>query len=66
MLSLDIGNPNDVPRVLESAADRYRDAAAELAGAWQDRTAGAVWSDYAAILDRAAAACRRALMNRLG
>lgn len=65
-MNLDVGNPEDVPRVLESAADRYRDAAAELAGAWQDRTAGAVWSDMAAILDRAAESCRKSIRNRLG
>jgi hypothetical protein len=65
-MNLDVGNPEDVPRVLESAADHYRDAAAELAGAWQDRTAGAVWSDMAAILNRAAESCRKSIRNRLG
>jgi hypothetical protein len=59
--NLDVASPEEVPAILEAVADRYRDSAAELAGAWQDRSAGRVWADLATILDRAAASCRKAI-----
>ena len=64
--NLDCAAPDDVPAVLESIAEHYRESAAELAASWQDNTAGKVWQDFAAILDRAATACRKSLANRLG
>ena len=64
--NLDCATPDDVPAVLESVANHYRESAAELAATWQDNAAGEVWSDFARILDRAAVACRKSIRNRLG
>jgi hypothetical protein len=60
-ISLDVAAPEDVPVILERAADRYRESASELTGAWQDRSAGAVWVRFATILERAAEQCRKQL-----
>jgi hypothetical protein len=62
--SLDIAAPDDLPAVLESAAELYRESIGELASAWQDDSAGKVWGDLANILDRAAASARRAIAKR--
>ena len=56
----------DVPIVLREVANHYRQSASELASAWQDRMAGAVWSDLARILERAADSTDKAIRNRLG
>jgi hypothetical protein len=64
--NLDVATPDDVPVVLETVANHYRESASELASAWQDRTAGKVWEDIARILDRAAESCRKSIRNRLG
>jgi hypothetical protein len=65
MYDLDCATPDDVPAMLDAVANHYRASAAELAAAWQDRNAGKVWQDFAAILDRAAVACRKSIANRL-
>jgi len=65
LYSLDVATPEDVAIVLESVAFHYGESAAGLAASWQDNTAGKVWQDFAAILDRAAVACRKSLANRL-
>lgn len=64
--NMDVPTPEDVPLVLETVADHYRESADELSGAWQDRNAGKVWADFATILDRAAESCRKAISKRLG
>jgi hypothetical protein len=64
--NLDVAAPEDVPIVLETVANFYRESASELAGAWQDQGAGKVWEDFAKILDRAAESCRKAIAKRLG
>ena len=61
LYSLDVAAPDDVPTVLESVASHYRESASELAGAWQDRSAGAIWARFATILERAAEQCRKQL-----
>lgn len=66
MYNLDVDTPEQVPVVLETVANRYRESAAELVAAWQDRSAGKCWVDMARILDRAAESCRKAIANRLG
>jgi hypothetical protein len=66
LYSLDVAAPEDVAKVLASVADHYRESSADLAGAWQDASAGKLWADFAQILDRAAVACRKAVKNRLG
>lgn len=66
MYDLDVATPEEVPAILESIADHYRESAGELSGAWQDGNAGKVWGDFATILDRAAESCRKAISRRLG
>jgi hypothetical protein len=63
--NLDVSTPDDVPVILETVANHYRESAAELASAWTDPTAGKIWEDFARILDRAAESCRKAMRNRL-
>jgi len=53
-LDLDVAAPDQVAAVLRRAADAYHESAVELAGAWQDKNAGAAWSKIARILERAA------------
>jgi len=66
MYNLDVATPEEVLTILEAMADRYRNSAVELASVWQDDSVGKVWSDFAAILDRAAESCRKAISRRLG
>jgi hypothetical protein len=63
--NLDVATPEEVPCVLDAAADRYRESDTELMIAWQDGNAGKVWADIASILNRAAESCRRAIRRRL-
>jgi hypothetical protein len=65
MYDLDVATPEEVPAILETIANRYRESAAELSSTWQDRSAGKVWADFATILDRAADSCRKAISRRL-
>jgi hypothetical protein len=44
----------DAASILRRAAIQYREDAAEMAAAWQDDRAGAVWLKLADDLDRAA------------
>lgn len=63
-LDLDLTHATELAPLLRKAADAYRETHSELASAWQDKNAGAVWSALANILDHAAdkadAACERA------
>lgn len=63
--NLDVSTPDEVPAVLETAADHFRQSAADLAANWQDRDAGRCWEDFAKILDKAAIAARKVLRNRV-
>ena len=63
-IDLDVSTPEELPAVLERAADQYRETQTELQSAWQDNHAGKIWADYATILDRAANSCRKALEKR--
>ena len=65
MYNLDVAAPEEVPAILETVADHYRESASELSSAWQDGNAGKVWADFATILDRAAESCRKAISKRL-
>lgn len=56
--------PETVERILRDAADLYRESDFELAAARQDKRAGAIWSDFARILERAADSCERARNKR--
>ncbi len=58
---LDVASPDQVPAVLERAADAYRESAGELASAWQDPSAGGEWLKIAKILDRARRDIEKAL-----
>ena len=60
----DVATPEEVAVVLETVANYYRESAGELQGAWQDANAGKIWGDFAAVLDRAARSCRKALEKR--
>jgi hypothetical protein len=62
--NLDVDSPEKVLTVLETVANFYRASAEELQADWQDKSAGAIWGDFATILDRAAQSCRKALDKR--
>jgi hypothetical protein len=53
-LDLNVTTPWEVADVLRAAAEAYHCSAAELEGAWQDRSAGAPWAKVARILESAA------------
>ncbi len=53
-VSLDVENPEDVPRVLRRAAESYYESSQELSSAWQDETAGKIWEEIAEALEDAA------------
>lgn len=59
--NLDVKTPEEVPVILETVAQYYRESQGELESAWQDKSAGKVWGDFARILDRAAESCRKAM-----
>lgn len=60
-LDLDVDAPDKVPPVLARASDAYGESAGELSAAWQDPRAGRPWEKLATVLDRAAAAARKAV-----
>jgi hypothetical protein len=64
--NLDVATPEEVPIILETVANYYRESQSELCSAWQDENAGKVWADFARILERAAESCRKAISKRLG
>ncbi len=53
-LDLDAGAPDEVPRILRTAAQRYYESASELESAWQDKGAGRPWRIIAKVLEQAA------------
>lgn len=63
--NLDVETPENVPIVLETVANYYRESQGELSASWQDENAGKVWGDFANILERAARSCRLAISKRL-
>lgn len=65
-IDLDVAVPEAVAPALRKAAEQYRESAAELASAWQDKGAGAVWTAYAKILERAADEVDRAYVGHFG
>lgn len=65
MYDLDVATPEEVPAILETIANHYRESASELSSAWQDGNAGKVWSDFATILNLAADSCRKAIAKKL-
>jgi hypothetical protein len=54
-MSLDVDAPEHVSAVLNRAAQAYYESAGELESAWQDPSAGKVWTKIALILEKAAA-----------
>lgn len=60
-LSLDVGEPYDVPDVLRRAAQEYYEAEVELEASWQERYAGWAWGVIAPILEQAADRIDKAL-----
>jgi hypothetical protein len=63
-VDLNVSAPDHVPGMLLKAAQAYYESAGELASAWQDEAAGAIWRDLAKILERAAAQCEKAIAKR--
>lgn len=61
MYDLNVDAPEKFPAVLENVAEHYRQSHAELSAGWQETSAGRIWADFAAILDRAAKSARKAL-----
>jgi hypothetical protein len=51
---LDVCSPDAVSTVLRLVADKFRESDSELSACWQDKSAGAVWSKIATVLERAA------------
>lgn len=54
MIDLDVATPEEVPKVLREAVEKFYDSVGELESAWQDKKAGKVWGKIAAILDTTA------------
>lgn len=53
----DADTPESVALILLRAADKYREASAELATAWGDPGAGRVWAKLARALESCAHRC---------
>ncbi len=62
--NLDVATPDEVPAILANVANEYYETQCNLKNAWQSKNAGIIWGDFATILDRAAAQCRKALVKR--
>lgn len=56
--------PEKFAPFLRKIADTFNESANELANAWNDDSAGAIWADFAKILGRAADACDKARAKR--
>jgi hypothetical protein len=63
--NLDVATPEEVPQILRNVADSYRQSNSDLGAAWQDDSAGVIWSKLATILEQAAKSCDR-LLDRQG
>ena len=63
---LDVAAPEEVPAILDAIADRYRESAIELMGRMAGRQCWQGVGRLAAILNRAADSCRKAISRRLG
>lgn len=61
-----IDAPEKFAPFLRKIADTFNESANELAAAWNDDNAGAIWADFARILERAATSCDKAYTKRLG
>jgi len=66
VFDLNVMAPHEVARVLRLAAWEFECDHANLQSCWQDREAGAVWSDIAKVLERAADRCDRLVEKKLG
>jgi len=53
-LDLDVGQPEEVAKVLLAASDAYYISATELEKGWQDKRAGKPWRQIAKILEKTA------------
>lgn len=62
---LDQATPEDIPRVLRAAAQRFNEAQCELSSAWGDPQAGRIWARFAKVMERAAASCEREIAKGL-
>lgn len=63
---LECATPESVPLALRNIAQAFAESSTELQSAWDDDSAGAVWKDFARILDRAAQTCDKTITKRLG
>jgi hypothetical protein len=61
----DISTPEELPRALRLAAEKFSESSSELASAWQDENAGRVWAHFARILERAAVSCDLAISKHV-
>ena len=50
-MDLAVDSPEAVADVLREAAEQYRESAAELESAWQEKAAGRPWTQIAGLLD---------------
>jgi hypothetical protein len=57
----DAAAPEDVVRILRRAADELLASTPDLQAAWQDRTAGVIWTTIAKELERCAARIEKKL-----
>lgn len=60
-MDLDVDSPEKVADVLREAADQYRESAAELESAWQEKAAGRPWTQIATLLEGCAERIDRAV-----
>ena len=60
-MDLDVDSPEEVADVLDEAAQAYREGAAELEAAWQDKGAGRPWDIIARELEGCAERIRKKL-----
>jgi hypothetical protein len=53
-LDLNVATPEEVPKVLQAAADAFAESALDLQSGWQVKGAGHVWKELSKVLERAA------------